>query len=153
MVFAEGGFDPTITKANVIHIRCLGYAGDCPKGVGFSENLVNGVWHGHSVTYENIQIAYHLGLNPVYLIGCDHNYAGEKNITEAVPVPSLRCNHFSDAYRDIGEFVNPAPIEKMTLAYEMAQSFAKKNNFNIFNATRGGYLDVFPRVDFDSIFA
>lgn len=41
---------------------------------------------------------------------------------------------------------------EMDIAYEYAQKFAKENNIHIFNATRGGHLEVFERVAFDSLF-
>lgn len=117
----------------------------------FSDNLSEGVWGGSTVTYENLQLAVHLGLNPIYLIGCDHYYQGEPSSVEGVPVTHNQKNHFSDAYRNIGEKVNPAPIENMTRAYEIAQSFALSRGIEIVNATRGGHLEVFPRCDFDNL--
>ena len=38
-------------------------------GIGFSEDFIFGAYGGHTVTYENLQFARHLGLDPIYLIG------------------------------------------------------------------------------------
>lgn len=38
------------------------------------------------------------------------------------------------------------------MAYSLARKEADNHDFTIYNATRGGYLEAFPRVDFDSLF-
>ena len=38
------------------------------------------------------------------------------------------------------------------VAYEEAKRYGDEHGIQIFNATRGGMLEVFPRVNLDSIF-
>src|SRR6218665_2202914 len=40
----------------------------------FSSDFENKVYWGGTVSYLNIQLAYFLGCNPIYLIGFDHSY-------------------------------------------------------------------------------
>jgi hypothetical protein len=124
------------------------------RGSRFSPDLSKGFYGGHSVTFENIQLAVYLGLDPIILIGCDHYYAGEQNINgRSDPVKhGSDSNHFVKNYRAPGEIVNPAPIKEMTLAYDIAARFAKDNGITILNGTRGGFLEAFPRCDFESLF-
>lgn len=118
-----------------------------------SKDISIGAYCGSTITYQNIQIAIHLGLNPIYLVGCDHSYAGEKNIIADKAIKqSEHKTHFVEGYRKTGELVLPASIEKMTASYKIAKLFADKNNIRIFNATRGGYLEVFDRIDISDIF-
>ena len=42
-------------------------------------------------------------------------------------------------------------IEQSTNDYRMYEDYSKSNGVKIYNATRGGELEVFERVDFDSI--
>ena len=42
--------------------------------------------------------------------------------------------------------------QKFITAYEVAKDYAKENDIKIYNATRGGKLEVFERVDFDLLF-
>ena len=42
-------------------------------------------------------------------------------------------------------------IEESTIAYETAEKISRKMGVRIYNATRGGKLDSFERVDFDLI--
>lgn len=37
-------------------------------------------------------------------------------------------------------------------AYEVAKRYGELHNIHIYNATRGGYLEVFERVNFDELF-
>lgn len=118
----------------------------------FSENMASGVFGGHTVTFDNLQLAVHLGLDPIYIIGCDHYYAGESDTQEKVPVAASEVsNHFIPNYRQPGELVNPAPIEEMNRAYQHAAKYAWRSRVRIYNATRGGHLEAFPRADLDQV--
>ena len=69
-----------------------------------SNDLSNGAAAGFTVTYENIQLAMHLGLNPIYLIGCDHYYEGENE--EVLKKDKLvkhtnKNTHFISNYRKL----------------------------------------------------
>ena len=41
----------------------------------------------------------------------------------------------------------------MTKAYEAFRRYADENGIKVKNATRGGKLEIFERVDFDSLFS
>ena len=120
----------------------------------FSDNLAQGTFAGGTVTYDNLQLAMHLGLNPIYIIGCDHYYAGEDAVagrSQVIEAPDVK-NHFIEGYRQPGEKVPSADIGLMTESYQRARCFAEKRGVQIFNATPGGHLEVFERVDFESLF-
>ena len=120
----------------------------------FSPDVGGGVYNGYTVTYFNLQLAVHLGLNPIYLIGCDHFYAGEGNVTaNQVIQAGSQVNHFDPRYRQPGEKVNPAPVQLMDFGYAHARSYADRHGIKIINATRGGYLEVFERANFDKLTA
>ena len=118
----------------------------------FSGDVTQGIYGGCSVTFDNLQLAVHLGLNPIYLIGCDHFYQGEEGAQRDVPIAAgAACNHFLPNYRDPGETVNPAPLDLMERAYDHARRFAEGHDIQIRNATRGGQLEVFERTDFETL--
>lgn len=120
----------------------------------FSNELTQGAFGGHTVTYENLQIAVHLGLNPIYLIGCDHNYPGESNIKPGVAIEQGReQTHFSKDYRKPGEKVLPASIANMERSYRCAMEETAKGGIAIYNSTRGGKLEIFPRKKLDDLFS
>tara|TARA_Y100000588_G_C14255012_1_gene925035 strand:+ start:1189 stop:1959 length:771 start_codon:yes stop_codon:yes gene_type:complete len=142
-----------INKKNTIIIKNNGYF-KMSQGNGFSNNMIDGLWGGRTVTYNNMQIAVHLGLHPIYLIGCDHYYKEDKPKSEKknIIINSNTNNHFINNYRKDGQKINYAPIDIMTNAYENAKLVCIKNNTAIINATRGGHLEVFDRVNFKCLF-
>jgi hypothetical protein len=118
----------------------------------FSGDPAVGMHGGFTVTYVNLQLAVHLGLREIYLIGCDHFYSGRVGQEAGSPVEADEVqNHFIPGYVSPGEAMNPALISRMTVSYQCAQRYAEANGIRIFNATRGGHLEVFPRVDLDSL--
>ena len=121
-------------------------------GLPFSLDPADGLYGGGTVTYQNLQLAAYLGLDPIYILGCDHYYADEEGsrVNKALKTKSA-CNHFVEGYRTPGELVNPAPIDVMNEAYATAAEFSKRASIRIINVTRGGHLETFPRADFDKI--
>ena len=101
----------------------------------FSDNPLNGLYEGLTVTYFILQLATYMGFNEMYLLGVDHFYAGGEN------------DHFSK--EDI--CTNIPETDKSTLAYQSAKMYAEHHNIKIYNATRGGHLEVFERVNFDDV--
>ena len=43
-------------------------------------------------------------------------------------------------------------VERFELGYQAAEAYAKEHQIKIYNATRGGKLEIFERVEFDSLF-
>lgn len=137
----------------VIAWKMLGAAFDPNRQdvLPFSDDVAKGVYGGATVTFENLQFAVHLGLNPIFILGCDHYYAGESRVIRDVAVPSTAENHFIPGYRSKGELVNPATIPEMNRSYSVAREYSEQSKVAIYNATRGGYLEVFKRMKFDEI--
>jgi len=137
------------TDADIVYWRVL-----YRKGVNgfFSDTLEKGAYSGHTITFDNLQLAVHLGLNPIYLIGCDHYYEGEKISRTGKPIRQGTQNtHFIEGYRNEGELVMPACLDKMENAYREAKKYSDTTTTKIYNASRGGHLEIFERIDFDQI--
>ncbi len=118
--------------------------------LGFSPDFEQGVYGGHTVTFQNIELAVHLGAREIFLTGCDHYYSGENNTNENEAVEhTSQVNHFSKKYRSAGEKVNPAPIKKMEKRYRDAKLACDALGVKIYNCTRGGHLEVFPRMELE----
>jgi hypothetical protein len=146
---------PSYLKLNNCNKETKYFRGLLPneKYTEFSDNLTKGAFGGGTVTYENLQIAVHLGLNPLYLIGCDHYYPNEKNIIRGKATAQIEDNaHFIKGYREKGELVLPAPIDDMNKSYVAARKYADHSGIKIYNATRGGHLEVFERINLDEVF-
>jgi len=152
------GPDITIDMPNCRRIswRHLGRPTSSPgrRGIMFSDDASIGLYAGYCVTYTNLQIAAHLGLDPIIIIGCDNQYLGEHDANPRSLVRAGRdLNHFDDRYRAEGELVRPAPIPLMTIAFEHARAWADATGRTILNATNGGSLDSFARADLNDLLA
>ena len=114
----------------------------------FSEDISAGIFEGFTVSYMCFQLAAYMGFNEIYLLGIDHNYSRVKLADGSILANEKIQDHFSEK----DEIENVPQLFKSSLAYEKAKSYAEANGIRIFNATRGGELEVFERIDFDSIF-
>lgn len=135
------------------HFQHLPWDLEAPAdGHAFSMNVADGLFGGFTVTYANLQIAAHMGLEPIYLLGCDHHYKGESGAEDEDLMATVTDqNHFNAAYRQVGEWVNAAPLAKMEKAFAHARVVHDQGRVQIYNATRGGYLNIFERVGFDTL--
>ncbi len=120
----------------------------------FSEDPSMFVYEGFSITYLMMQWAAYMGFSKLFLLGVDHNFKLTRNYFEKfIPsqeVPGEIANdHFSTNYFKKDELINIADLQSSTQAYGKAEQYSIENGFRIYNATRGGNLEVFERVDFN----
>ena len=122
-----------------------------PANASFSKDICQCIAQGYTVTYGAIQLAVYMGFKEIYLIGVDHNY----NITRDAngrPVKTASAQKdYTDGMSDYVNIKNLPRIEESTIAYETADTVTRKTGVRIYNATRGGKLDAFERVDLDKI--
>lgn len=121
-----------------------------PKDAEFSFDLTDYIAQGFTVTYGLIQIAVYMGFKDIYLLGIDHNYSISLN-EKGVLVYNDTKDYFEGA-KATNQGINLPRVVESTVAYMTAQKVAEKSDFKVYNATRGGKLEAFPRVDFDSLF-
>ena len=118
----------------------------------FSEDAFLSIHQGFTVTYANIQLAYYMGIREVYLIGMDFDYTILKvNNNAAISVGEQ--NHFIPNYRKTGEIWSIPPMDLQKQAYVLARNIFEEEGGNIYNATRGGKLEIFIRKNFDGLLA
>ena len=43
-------------------------------------------------------------------------------------------------------------MEGLEKSFKKVLKYSKENNIKVYNATRGGKLEILPRIDFDSLF-
>lgn len=119
----------------------------------FSEHFEKIVYWGGTVTMLNLQLAFHLGCDPVYLLGFDHEYKVPQNL-ESVVITSDRIdeNHFHPDYFGPGFRWHDPRLDRMEAGYYVAKRHFEADGRRVFNATSGGKLEVFPRVEYSSLF-
>lgn len=118
----------------------------------FSGDVSGRVFEGSTVTYVALQVAFHLGFEEVILIGVDHNYAtkGPANVT--VTSAGEDPNHFAPGYFGKGFRWQLPDLEASERAYRLARGAYEAAGRRVLDATVGGKLTVFPKVDYGSLF-
>ena len=122
------------------------------SGLGFSLDVsTQGIWEGATVTYVAMQLAYYMGFSEVILIGVDHDFETEGEPHKLVVSQGDDPNHFDPHYFGKG-FKWQLPDLKMSeRAYELARSAFENDGRRIVDATVGGKLQVFPKVEYKEI--
>ncbi|MCM1217013.1 MAG: DUF115 domain-containing protein [Lachnospiraceae bacterium] len=110
----------------------------------FSEDATVGFYSGKTVTYVMLQLACYMGIKEIYLLGVD--WTGGKGTGKG------RIDFYQSATEQEKTNRMYDNIMQEKYAYEAAQRYADAHGIKIYNATRGGELEVFERVDFDSLF-
>lgn len=103
----------------------------------FSDDAYEGVYDMYSVTHFLIQIAVYMGFKEIYLIGADCNQRVGKQIhfiEYGVPDASL------DTAR-----------ERNICGYMEIKKYCDMHDVTVYNATRGGELEIFERRKLDDI--
>jgi hypothetical protein len=107
----------------------------------FSEDAAKVCGNGGTCIYICLQIAVYMGFKNIYLLGMDL-----VDMSQGVnQLPTYK--HF---YQE--EETSRLWLDLILKGYKSARKYADTHHIHIYNATRGGYLEIFDRVDFDSIF-
>lgn len=114
------------------------------------------VLSGGSVTYVLISLAWMMGFRTIYLIGCDHNYdsLADRKVGAAIdPGSGINRDYFAENYMNPGEIMEVGDLDKATEGYRIARDYIERHGGHLYNATRGGKLEVLERVDLDELLA
>ncbi len=122
----------------------------------FSTDASRVLYCGQSVTYINLQLAFFMGFTEVYLIGMDFDYVipeSHKRTGDVLLSDTDDMNHFHKDYFGKGKTWKDPKLDRVLMNYRMANLAYSSVGRRIFNATKGGKLEEFERVDFDSLFS
>jgi hypothetical protein len=136
-----------VLQAVPVHYLAFGHSSEwqCnPRGQ--LDRLLPGV---SSVSIMALLVALYLGCREIYLLGTDHT---SFNLSTG----QYAYNHFytGQARNSLGEQPPPADLESefasnaaLWRQYKLVREIAREMNVSIQNASAGGLLDVFPRID------
>lgn len=144
---------------HVYYMRTL----DARSGNGklkFSTDCCEQVYTAGTITYSMLQLAVYMGFKQIYLLGMDFSYSVEKHEDNSITRQNV-CNHMEEIEREEKKLYKSlisrwgssylAEIDLQLAGYKTAKEYADAHDIEIYNATRGGKLEVFPRIDFDSL--
>jgi hypothetical protein len=124
----------------------------------FSTNVDDFIYSVRTVTITALQLAVFLGFNPIYLIGCDTSYQVPKSVkfengnSDLLISTKNDPNHFSPEYFGEGKKWHDPHVDRMIFHYKQAKKVCDEIGVKVYNATVGGNLEVFPRVDYRTLF-
>jgi len=131
----------------------------------FSPDLTRGARFPQTVAGSAIQIAYHLGFDPIYLVGVDVSYKVLSTVKQSGPdlfkngaLLNLQStvdddpNHFDPRYFGKDRMWTSPNVEGMIETFRQCREGIESRGRHIYNATVGGKLEVLERVDIHSLF-
>lgn len=137
-----------IPNADYFYIE---YQDPMKETYGLSLDIPHNIRCRGTVTVTCLQLAIYMGFSEIYLIGVDHNFAKMFDKQGNVVIDNTIKNHFAEDY-DRGIVDQGFHVDEATEAYMDVENLSRKlKTFKVYNATRGGKLEVYERVDIDSI--
>lgn len=106
----------------------------------FSEDLSRKSYEGGTVAYSCLQMAAYMGFKNIFLLGMDRSDPNKGNNAM-----------YGHVYTE-EKLTSQSYDEGVRLGDESARKYADEHGINLYNATRGGFLEIYERVDFDYLF-
>lgn len=121
----------------------------------FSTDCAEAVYVNITVLYPMLQLAFYMGCDPVYLVGVDHSYsrtASGSGGQDSIMVSTTKdSDHFHPDYMGQGARGYVPRLDRMEQAYRLAKTTYEAHGRKVLNATKGGKLEIFDRVDFEQV--
>ena len=121
------------------------------KNPVFATDASRPLWTGATVTYVAMQLAFHMGFEKVILVGVDHSFTTQGKPHSEVVSKGDDPDHFSPDYFGKGFKWQLPDLETSEIAYRLARQAFEAEGRVIMDATIGGKLTIFPKVDFSSL--
>jgi hypothetical protein len=121
-------------------------------GPRFAYDMTSRIWEGATVTNVALQLAFYMGFQQVILIGVDHNFASKGEANKTVVSDGADPNHFDPRYFGKGFRWQLPDLETSEIGYRLARQAYEKAGREVLDATIGGKLTIFPKVDYDTLF-
>ena len=121
-------------------------------GPKFAGDVRGRVWEGATVTNLALQLAFHMGIEKAILIGVDHNFASKGDANKTVVSQGDDPNHFMPNYFGKGVRWQLPDLDTSEVGYTLAREAYRKAGREIVDATVGGKLTIFPKVEYEALF-
>ena len=113
----------------------------------FSQDVMEAIYVGFTVTYAAIQLAVYMGFKDIILIGVDHNFAGYDGApNQWHKIEKARHTHFDPNYFATGQFWQAPDYKMIETHFTYARDVCRFLGVRIIDATDGGKLQVFEKM-------
>jgi hypothetical protein len=130
------------------------FRGNLGGNLKYNVNLTESILGVQSVSQLAIMWALYMGCSPIYLIGLDHDWLSHRGM-DAHFYRGTAIDNYSKAEGDLSKIYYKDDLKavlELWKGYETILKIAANKNISIINATEGGFLDVFERREYKSIF-
>jgi len=121
---------------------------------GEKSDITRSVPSPQSVTIMALEVALYMGFENIYLLGCDHDWMlhldTSQHFYEENQHAFVRAGY--DEWAGVDLELQCQSYVRLWQRYKELGQIARGKSINIFNATAGGLLDVFPRIRYESLF-
>jgi len=114
----------------------------------FSSDLTQKIYSAATTLYTMFQVAAYMGIKEIYLLGVDFSFKREIDEKGDLIVKTDIKNHADIIEETDGVYYKDTILK----GYLIAKEYADSHGMKIYNATRGGKLEVFKRINFDDLF-
>lgn len=115
----------------------------------FSDRIDEVVYDSGTTLFAMIQVAVYMGIKSIYLLGVDNSFRREIDENGTVIINEQIPDHM-ELIKELHKGIYYK--ELINQVFRRAKEYADGHGIKIYNATRGGKLEIFERVDFDSLF-
>ena len=127
------------------------FSGDCNKYV----------YTQYTVMYPMLQLACYFGFKEIILLGVDCTFSHDEQLDGTIKTQDI-INHqkiieqeeknMEDMVIEECGYKYLTNVERQHAGYISARNYAETHGIKIYNATRGGELEIFERIGFDTLF-
>lgn len=117
------------------------------KKFKYDPELFHGMYDFYSSGHAAVLLAIYMGFKDIYVIGADNNYMGKQAYFANINCEGIEEGYTEAAKNDIAYRSQVG----MDMGWQELAKIAKLMGVNVYNATRGGRLEVFPRVVLEDI--
>lgn len=118
----------------------------------FTRDVRHRVWESATVTFVALQLAFHMGFKQVILVGVDHNSNVPGKANSTIVSQGDDPNHFAPGYFGKGFRWQLPDFETSEIGYRLARQAYERDGRQVLDATIGGKLTIFPKIEYGSLF-
>ncbi len=119
----------------------------------FCTDICGRFFEGYTVTYIALQLALQMGCSEAILVGVDHNFVTQGTANQAIVSQGDDPNHFAPNYFGKGFKWQLPDLAGSERAYVLARQAYASAGRRVVDATVGGKLTIFPKVEYSTLFA
>ncbi len=130
------------------------FRGTLNNGLNYKIDLTEPIPGVQSVSQLAIMWAIYMGCSPIYLLGLDHDWLSQRGVFTHF-YRGATIDSYSKAEGDLSKISYKDNLRlalDLWKGYETILRIIANKNISIINATEGGFLDVFERREYKSIF-